>query len=1068
MTRPRIAGPATKTSADLGSIAIGAVSGCYLLSGVAALIYQIAWTRRFALVFGTSELAISAVLAAYMGGLAVGALVIERRLPRVLRPLRTYALLEAVIAVCALVLVPAGLWLSQALLVLCFGGQTTPPSSAWGGTSVYFLLSAMLVLTVPTALMGASLPLLARFAVREDAHIGGRVGLLYACNTLGAVAGALLAALILLPAFGLQITIACAAGLNLAVAALAVAVDRRAVQPQGAGVASASRAIPPVSAPAARISRVLTASPAHVLPLMLLSGTVSFLHEVLWTRMLAHLLGSSISAFGVMLASFLSGIAIGGAAGARLARSRMAAILWLAAAELAAAVMAMASWWAIQHWLPERAALSGRLWFGLLLLLPLALTIGVTFPLAVRVLAVDVADSASASARVFAWNTAGAIVGALGGGFLLIPALRYEGALQLAVALNALLALAAVTLLSPQRRTVAAAVGLPAAAILALFWPNPPLALLQSSPLSARVTGTPIFYAVGQSATVSVLDQDDMLLLRTNGLPEMSVPRRGAPPKYNGELLMPALAVIARPDAADMLVVGYGAGRMIEAVPPSVHGIDVVELEPAVIAANRAMRDLRNSDPLRDGRVKLIYNDARAALSLTERRYDAIVSQPSHPWTAGASHLYTREFMQQARAHLSARGVFMQWINVGYLEADLLRSLVATMAEVFPQLRVYRVDPETLVFAASDATIEPERAPDTVRATLDRSRRQYQRLGLGSPEDLTMLLALSDAAARDFSAGAAVITDDRNRLATSQARARGRTLTAGDLSRLLAPYDEFRRPHGFVYTELGSRLDFDYIGRRLNTGRDPAAAQRLSAMARALGDGTPRAAFLDALAASADGAGDGAVQDRLRAAMQRFPDDDRLRYEYIHPQFAALAFGGAPQEIESAAAGLGAQPAAVIAAARAAAHEQWDQVAALDADLGRINPLLPWSVEASQLRVEWRIRVLNEDMQARLCEEALRIVDDALPTQDNVPLFALRARIGIGLHAAGVIVESAASFARAINGARAPASPANRAALRALIPGLEKTLDAVEYADDIDHAHWLAVHDQLDRAAAAL
>ena len=141
---------------------------------------------------------------------------------------------------------------------------------------------------------------------------------------------------------------------------------------------------------------------------------------------------------------------------------------------------------------------------------------------------------------------------------------------------------------------------------------------------------------------------------------------------------------------------------------PACSRIDVIELEPKVIEANRETSALRKRNPLADPRVNIIVNDARGALRLTSRRYDAIVSQPSHPWTAGASHLYTREFMQLAHDHLTADGVFVQWMNVIFMDEDLLRSLTATLLSVFPEVRVYRPDPNTVVFLASDAPLDLE------------------------------------------------------------------------------------------------------------------------------------------------------------------------------------------------------------------------------------------------------------------------------------------------------------------------------------------------------------------------
>src|SRR5690242_3094134 len=200
---------------------------CFLLSGIAALIYQTAWTRQFAIVFGTSELAVATVLAAYMGGLALGAWLAERFLPRVTRPVMTYALLELGIAAGAVFAVPFLLWLANLGLIALFGGQPTPPGSDHAATTAFYLVSAFVALALPTTLMGATLPMLARYAVANEAQIGRRIGLLYAMNTAGAVFGALLTAFFLLPEFGLSHTIWCGAALNALVFLLAAGLAQR-------------------------------------------------------------------------------------------------------------------------------------------------------------------------------------------------------------------------------------------------------------------------------------------------------------------------------------------------------------------------------------------------------------------------------------------------------------------------------------------------------------------------------------------------------------------------------------------------------------------------------------------------------------------------------------------------------------------------------------------------------------------------------------------------------------------------------------------------------------------------
>jgi spermidine synthase len=977
-----------------------ALYACFALSGLAGLIYQTAWTREFALVFGTSELAVATVLAAYMGGLALGAWLIERLLPRIGAPVRVYAGLEAGIAVAALVLVPLCLRLADAGLVGLFGHQSDLPPASSGTHVLYYLLSAFATLMIPTTLMGATLPILARGSVHSEREIGTRIGALYAWNTAGAVCGALLTALVLLPELGLRATQWSAGGVNLLVCVIALLLVPSAATP---GTVSAASGAP------ARADRA-----TWVLPLMALSGAVAFIHEVLWTRLLQRAVGSSVMAFGVMVASFLLGIALGGAIGSRLARTReLATRCWVLAQALIALAAALA-WYALSAWARADGPFWNRAMLCAAVLMPLTFAIGLTYPLAVRVLATDAADAPRASARVYAWNTAGAIVGALLGGFVLIPALRYEGTLALAAIISLVLALAGIVLLmrAPWRWWIAPALAVLGAALL--FRPAAPDALLHLSPVR-KLTGPLLYYGVGRSADVVVVGELHSLALMSNGLPEAAIPLAGDATPITVESWMSAVAVLARPDIRSLLIVGFGGGNAVSAVPPSVAAIDVIELEPEVLRANRAIAVLRNHDPLTDIRLSLVLNDARGALALTDKRYDAIISQPSHPWTAGASHLYTREFLEQAHAHLNSGGVFVQWMGAEFLDPSLLRSMLATLHAVFPQVRLYRATPTALLLLASDLPLDTERHLERVRTVLDSAPLHYARLGLAAPENLVAALALDTAGVAELSDGAALITDDDNRLAMAGVQEHGQGLSASQLSRLLAPFDPLTHAESFIHTDLGSQLAFDYIWRSvmISTHADPQVELRLRQLIDSLPDSDQRQ-YLRFETAMRDEHPDQAAQ-LLREGLQRWPASQSLNYAIVQSHLDELAANQPSAQVLAAISRLEGDAALVVRGVREAAGRDWQALAQLDGALGDVALTAPWGLQAAQLRVEWRARVANPELRQRYGDEALAIVDRALPQQPTVVWYALRAMSALGTNRPEVELESIASFTRVAN-----------------------------------------------------
>ena len=311
-TRPDNTGTTTgpNSSTAPGLWVLVGITLCFALSGFAALLYQTAWTRQFSLVFGTSELAVATVLAAYMAGLALGAWLIERFLPRVSNPIFVYGLLEFTIAAGAIA-VPFLLLAADKLMVLAIGANAEPPDSLGGWQTVFYVLTAFVVLAVPTACMGATLPLLTRHVVNTPAQIGRRVGFLYAINTLGAAGGALCAAYLLLPALGLSGTVFVGAFVNVIVFALAAALSRTSPR-RRRPPRSWEDATPAASAqskPATRqhFSTLITLGRQWILPVMLISGAASFIYEVLWTRMLSHILGGSIFAFATMVGVSMAG-----------------------------------------------------------------------------------------------------------------------------------------------------------------------------------------------------------------------------------------------------------------------------------------------------------------------------------------------------------------------------------------------------------------------------------------------------------------------------------------------------------------------------------------------------------------------------------------------------------------------------------------------------------------------------------------------------------------------------------------------------------------------------------------
>ena len=777
------------------------VAACFLVSGFAALLYETVWLRQFAILLGTSEQALAVVLASYMGGLAIGSLVASRVVDRIRRPLWTYGLLEFGIAVTAL-LVPVGISVAYSIQSAVLGGQAEPPDAGGLAQIIFCFGTAFGLISIPTALMGATLPLLARHVVDRNEDLGPKIGRLYAINTAGAVLGTMAAAFIFLPVLGLAQTTWVGVASNLIVFLIVLAIVRN--QNDAQNLSSPRAELAPAETGSSKKTHEPKNGQEHsrrrskkknkhrapsdeeavnssrfrwILALAAVSGAVSFCYEILFTRMLGHFLGGSVYAFATMLSGFLLGITLGGAIASRLTQSRQGSAVWFVYAQVAAAICTLITYHTVNHmvvwpwnqWGGGSAA-SVQVFASIIALLPTATCIGATFPLAIRIYAKDESEAASGSARVYFWNVLGGIAGALATGVFVLPVLQYHGAAALAITMNILIAIAAMFILQVNRSHLVLPVI--ALVLLASRFPSAPENVLRVSALDGQISnGDVLFNHVGKSATVTVFGQVGRVDFQTNGLPEASLSPLGAAEiSRNSAHWLSSLPTLMRPECRSMLIIGLGGGVAAERVPKSIESIDILEIEPAVIDANRVVAGRRDRDPLSDDRITIILNDARNALALSDKKYDVIISQPSHPWTAGASHLYSREFATLASEHLNPGGVFLQWMNTQFIDVELAKSMGASLIDVFPHVRLYEPAKQVFMFVGSDQPMRPEDIPtnesgQTLCHINPQDQDHYRRMGIVTPTHLFSLLRMEDAELRRVCADARRITDERNLLA---------------------------------------------------------------------------------------------------------------------------------------------------------------------------------------------------------------------------------------------------------------------------------------------------------------
>ncbi len=751
----------------------------FTLSGATSLILQVVWVRRLIGVFGASSLAIATVLATFMAGLAIGSwvggrwadrLVQSKAAPPTNNPFFYYGVAEVVVGVSALLILPlidhyagANAWLWQQL------GDTP-----WLLAGARFFLTAT-VLLVPTTAMGATLPLLIRRVTQgQDGlqALGQRLGFLYASNTIGALFGAAAAGFWLIPLFGVSLSNQIAAGMAFFVGIMAM-------------VAAWMRPTQPAPAPATKPPPALPSKRTAVLWLYALSGGIAMCLEVLWSRTLAIVNGSSVYSFTIVLCTFLVGISAGSAVAAKLwSRTQRplrvlaglflfagAGILFfqLLADELPGLFLALVE----GTELSVDTVLTAHVFLSALIIVPTALAMGAVMPVAIRAYVGTAEHVGTDVGRAYASNTLGAIIGSIAGGFLILPGPGLE--LGARVAALVMLAMATWAALLDCRRALIPAI----AAVLAvgvllspgwnrsdftagLFRTHQASRYIREGGLFQREI---VYYRDGISTTVSVEKLAGGWVLRNNGKVEAS--NRHDMPTQILVGLMPVL--FHGGEEQEVFLVGYGSGVTVGsiAIAPMVKKVDVVELEPAVYEAADRYFGSFNNQPDKNQKVTRLLGDGRNVLLAGGKRYDVIVSEPSNPWIAGVATLFTREFYQLAKQHLKPDGVFCQWAQLYELGPRNVKMIYRTFAESFEYVYAFTPGDETTdtILLGSDRPLTMNL--QTLRKIIGSSpvlRAELLRGEIQNAEDLVASLLLGPDEVSSFTAGAQINTDDNAKL----------------------------------------------------------------------------------------------------------------------------------------------------------------------------------------------------------------------------------------------------------------------------------------------------------------
>jgi spermidine synthase len=721
----------------------------FFCSGATALVYEVIWSKFLSQMFGSTIYAQTVVLAAFMAGLALGNRLFGRWADRLRQPVSGYGYLEMAIGLYAFFF-PTLDQLADGLFITL--GTSFAARSGWllllkAGLSAALLLG-------PTILMGGTLPLLAAWLQKSSADAGRRSARFYSINSLGAVAGSALAGFWLVQNLGMIAALQMTALVNVIIGSVAVLLGRQAMPDQGRGAGPGRAGLETSSPETLRWAGLIVA----------LTGGISLGLEVLCSRSLALIFGSSLQSFAIVLMAFILGIGLGSAWIASSRRrgtssERLIVLLLCAAAAWVALLVFNIERW-VDFYRIARVGLgrnhTGYVYHQLLVtgisLVVLgapAACIGAVLPLMIRVVSREGTLLGARVGALLTWNTLGAVLGTLLTGFVLMPGVGLRNAFAILA-----LTLAVLALFIAWRRAWTAGVGAAAGASLlagCLFvfgdegWRH----VMSSGVFRAREaefdpTTMPLrkqhikilFYEDAPDATVTVEQGDGLgapadLGLRINGKPDASTRV-----DLSTQLLVAHLPMLARPGAKDVFVLGLGSGVSAGALLAyPVEHIEVAENCEPVIRAGQYFRDW-NRGALDDPRVRVWHEDARTVLKLRPQLYDVIITQPSNPWTVGVGSVFSREYYKLAARRLKPGGIVAQWFHVYEMHDGIVGLVLRTFASVFPFVEVWDTAEGDIVMLGSGQPWATGPATFRQSFALEGVRADLAAIGIRSPEAL--------------------------------------------------------------------------------------------------------------------------------------------------------------------------------------------------------------------------------------------------------------------------------------------------------------------------------------------
>lgn len=751
----------------------------FFLSGISGLIYEVLWARYLSLIFGNTAYAHTLVLATFMGGLALGSFLLGTLADRIKDRLAFYAWVEMGISLFC-IFTPNLFSFSKDIYLAAAKNLSLNPI---GIIAIKFIISVVILLP-PTILMGGTLPILSKFMIQSLAARGRVVARLYYINSFGAVVGTLWGGFYLIYHVGLGASVVIAALINLLVGITVLflknfyrgVLSGQPVQTEEDILKSKEAEFKEEEVYPQRVINISLAG-------IFLSGFAAMLYEIVWIRLLSTILGSSTYSFSLMLAAFISGITIGSFLISKFMPRPGFSFLYFGLCQIFTGI-------SLVFCLPFYEKLpflflklseifirspqtfifysTTKFLLSFLVMLPPTVFLGMTLPLVSRITSQKLEFIGRKIGGVFAFNTAGDILGVLVSGLILLPTLGIKHTLEFGVIINlsvGIIILFADKIFPIKRKLALASICCLIFLGYKLIMPDWNKAYFNTQLFRGKVNPAMtfgefsnffkkreiIFYKDGLDSTVSVGKTKEALTLFINGKADAST--GGDMPT---QVLCAQLPLILKPEAKDVLVVGLGSGVTCGcALLHPLESLDLIEISSTVVAANKYFTEY-NYNALQDKRLHLYLEDAKTFLQRTEKKYDVIINEPSNPWLSGVGALFSIEFFRDCLNRLKKDGLMIQWVQAYEMDEETFGIIFRTFCSVFPEVAVWGTGVNDIFLIGSKEKVTLDFSESEKRIAQESIRQDLSRINLNG---LFTLFSLQLASGRNVADPLTILGD---------------------------------------------------------------------------------------------------------------------------------------------------------------------------------------------------------------------------------------------------------------------------------------------------------------------